>query len=385
MSSLHPGTSIAPTLKGGLALLTFSILALLALSGCVSAPEELRAEPEVAGRFYEDPSLSSLQARVEEAVTEEIRRQEIPALQLAIYGERERIELAFGTESPQREEPIRLGHRFRIGGVTKLYTAVIILSLVEEGRVSLEQSVEGWFPQLPGAETTTLRTLLGERSRLEAYTGEEFVELGMILRPGRRWEREELLTRIRRTALRDDPGSGVNNNSDYALLGLIAERVTGAPFSRLLQRYIGEPLGLDNTVLAGDGDTPDLLTGYDFDLLPFGNHRIEATNRAVGSWAYSAGGIVSTAGEMASLLSALHEGRLLSREMVELMRAEALGPRELEIAGELFQGRQGSIPGFGALLYQWPEESTTIAIVANRSEIDHSALLSAVVRVLDES
>lgn len=347
----------------------------------------------MSGRFYEDTTLASLQARVEREIEEEIEAQGIPALQLAIYGERERIELAFGSEGPEREELIGVDRRFRIGGVTKLYTAVVLLSLVEEGRLSLEQSVEGWFPELPDAESVTIGALLQERSGFAEYTDRDFARVGLILRNGRNWERDELLRRIRRGGrqresadddreARSTAMGGNHNQSDYVLLGLIAERVTGEVFSQLLDRYIAEPLQLENTALPRGGG-PGLLPGYDYDLIPFGNHRIEATNSAIGSWAFSAGGVVADAGEMALFFSALHEGRLLSRESLDLMIKEAMGPRQVEVAGELLLGRSGSVPGFGALLYQWPDRNLTIAIAANRSRVDHAALLTAVVAALN--
>jgi hypothetical protein len=64
------------------------------------------------------------------------------------------------------------------------------------------------------------------------------------------------------------------------------------------------------------------------------------------------------------------------------METEAYGLREVEIEAERLHGRAGTIPGFGSLLFWWPDEATTIAITANRSEIDHEALLRTVVREL---
>lgn len=119
------------------------LMALLLLSGCVSPPTELRREPMARGRIFQDPSSGNAQARLEEEIEREIARQEIPALQIAIRGPEERLGLAFGTVDPERREPITPDDGFRVGSVTKLYTATIILSLVEEGRISLESTVEG--------------------------------------------------------------------------------------------------------------------------------------------------------------------------------------------------------------------------------------------------
>ena len=367
------------------------------LQGCLSAPQELRAAPEVEGRFYEDLSTSSVQARIESNLGAEMGKQEIPALGVAILGEQEQIEIAFGTKGPRREELITVDAQFRIGSVTKIYTAVLILSLVEEKRLRLDQRVSGWFPELPEAERITIRHLLHHRSGVEDYTSSLFSALGTMLRPNRIWEREQLLRRILRGSPEFEPGEEYSySNSNYVLLGLIAERVTGESFPALLNRYIAEPLGLSETYLAPmtGSDHEGVLTGYDYDILPLGNHRVESDNKAWPSWAFAAGGMVSTPEEMALFLSALFEGRLLNRSTLEQMTdylevqeeqlpemiGYGLGLRVLELQGELLYGHTGTTPGFGALLFYWPAESITVAIAANRSAIDYSALLSVVVQ-----
>lgn len=390
-------------LSGGTTLaLSLCILCALLLQSCVSAPTELRCSPQVSGRFYEDPSVTSSQARIERRLIEEAEAQKIPALGVAIHGERERIELAFGSRGPERKTPITLDARFRVGTVSKLFTAVVILSLVEEDRLSLEQSVAGWFPELPRGESITVGHLLQHSSGVAEYRSSPFATLGAVLRPGRRWEPEEILRRIVRSQPEFEPGTGYDySNSNYVLLGIVAERVTGESFSSLLERYITEPLGLSDTYLAPaprGPETEKLLTGYDYDLLPFGNHRIVPDNSAWPSWAFTAGGIVSTPEDMARFLSSLFEGRLLSTRSVDLMTEYSpatqeqlpamvgygLGMRVLEIRGDLFYGHTGTIPGFGALLVYWPERSTAIAMAANRSSIDAESLLSAVVSQLTE-
>ncbi|MFP4425969.1 MAG: serine hydrolase domain-containing protein [Spirochaetaceae bacterium] len=367
------------------------------LPGCVSAPKELRSEPEVQGRFYDDVSTSSMQARLEQRLNAEVERQGIPALGVALLGDRERIELAFGTGGPSREELITVDAQFRLGSVTKLYTAVVVLSLVEEGRLRLDQSVSGWFPELPEAEKITIRHLLQHTSGVGEYTSSFFSALGTLPRPHRHWEREQLLRRILRRRPEFEPGARFGySNSNYVLLGLIAERVTGERFPALLHRYIVAPLELSETYLAPDNGAEEeqLLTGYDYDILPLGNHRVRPENGAWPSWAFTAGGVVSTPGEMARFLSALFEGRLLTEATVERMTAYAeareermpemigygLGMRVVKIEGEILYGHTGTIPGFGASLFHWPEKSMIIALAANRSLIDHAALLSAVVR-----
>ncbi|MFW5812259.1 MAG: serine hydrolase, partial [Alkalispirochaetaceae bacterium] len=120
------------------------------LAGCVSPPGPLDQEPEVSGRFFEDPRQGNPQALLEARVAPLVEEQRIPGFQLGITGPGQRIALAWGSEGPGRETPLTVNDQFRIGGVTALYTSVILLSLVEEGRLSLEEPVSRWLPQLPG-------------------------------------------------------------------------------------------------------------------------------------------------------------------------------------------------------------------------------------------
>ncbi|MFW6214388.1 MAG: serine hydrolase domain-containing protein [Alkalispirochaetaceae bacterium] len=377
------------------------------LAGCVSPPGPLDQEPEVSGRFFEDPRQSNPQALLEARVAPLVEEQRIPGFQLGITGPGQRIALAWGSEGPGRETPLTVNDQFRIGGVTALYTSVILLSLVEEGRLSLEEPVSRWLPQLPGAEEITVAMLLQDESGLAAYSDATFDRLGHRLRPRRRWEPRAIYRRILRQTGRLEPGSLRGPNaSNFHLLALLSEEVTGDSYSALLQRYIVSPLGLEKTSLPGGASPPgepgrasapptdspgSLLDGYEFRRSRSGARIVERENRALSSWAWAAGGLVSTAAEMSRFIAALFDGRLISTELLEqelvepaLLREGGIGLRRVTVGGVAFVGNTGGMPGFEAFLLYSPEAQLAVAASANRSEAGTELILEAVVPLLAE-
>jgi D-alanyl-D-alanine carboxypeptidase len=205
--------------------------------------------------------------------------------------------------------------RVRIASLTKLFVAVVALQLVQEGWLSLDQSVEHWLPGLvPGGDQITVRQLLQHTSGLPDYLSD-----GMVARarrdPGHVWSPQELVAEALRRAPRFPAGAPqrwIYANTNYIVLGLIVERVTGNALDlELRQRIIG-PLGLRNTALAPPtADPGDLARGY------VRGADYTEINMSV---AWAAGGMTSTVFDLGVFLRALLGGALLRPEMLAAMQ-----------------------------------------------------------------
>jgi D-alanyl-D-alanine carboxypeptidase len=202
-----------------------------------------------------------------------------------------------GTSRPSTNQ------RFRVGSVTKTFTATIVLQLVAESRLRLSDSLERHLPGLvPGGRKITIRQLLNHRSGLANLTDYpawlERVSRSRTTRP---------IGTLRFAASQPlvfPPGSQWGySNTNYIALGLVIEKVTGQPYGQELRRRILEPFELDRTELPSTRRLPDLEDDGENPNVP---------------WA--AGAIVSNARDLARFFSALLGGRILSSRSLAQMK-----------------------------------------------------------------
>lgn len=237
-----------------------------------------------------------------------------------------RTQAAVGLADLRGRVPLRARDRFRAGSITKTFVAVVALQLVREGRLSLDDSVQRWLPGLvPNGRRVTIRQLLAHTSGIADYTADELFLRRTASEPRRTWTPRELVDRAVRMGPEGSPGERFSYAStNYVLLGLVVERVTGTTAGEQLRRRIFEPLRLRETSFvpgtripgrhahgyapsAHDGIVGSLATARD-------------RSAASASWAWAAGAIVSSAADLSRFFQALLGGLLLPRRVLEQMR-----------------------------------------------------------------
>jgi D-alanyl-D-alanine carboxypeptidase len=265
---------------------------------------------------------------------------------------------------------------FDAGSITKSYTAALVLRLVDEGRLALDDSISGWFPELPGAKGVTVRDLLRQTSGLADYASSpEFLPAirGAMAGP---WPPERNLRFVGEPAFA--PGERWQySNTNYVLLGLIASRVAGQPLSELLRTRLLDSLGLTNTFLSGE----DSLAGgrahafLDFtddgkadDLSAFVPD--PATTRGAGG----AGAIVATAADLARFARAYYSGTLVPDELREdatswVDRGDGwmygFGMIAAPHGADILLGHLGNTAGQSAGVWHSRQANVTVAILTN--------------------
>ncbi|MET0817346.1 MAG: serine hydrolase domain-containing protein, partial [Solirubrobacteraceae bacterium] len=144
---------------------------------------------------------------------------------------------------------MRASDRFRIGSLTKTFTATVVLQLAGEHKLSLDDSIEQWLPGLvPGGERITVRQLLNHTSGLFNYTDDGQVLDGMLSDRLRAWSPRELVVIATAHPPAFAPGTRwAYSNTGYIVLGLIAEAVDGRPLATQLETRILTPLKLRHT------------------------------------------------------------------------------------------------------------------------------------------
>lgn len=249
--------------------------------------------------------------------------------------------------------------RFRVGSVTKTFTATVVLQLVDEGKVRLDDPVARYLPGLvPPARRITIRQLLAHRSGLVNFT-----EYGSWL-DGAERSSTTGPRNVLRFAVSQGPAFAAGtswsySNTNYIALGLVIEEVTGQSYAQELSRRILDPLELEHTELATSRRLPDL--------------RDEGTNPSL-PWA--AGGIVSNARDIAGFYSALLSGELLSRERLRAMKQtvetsipveDGLGIFASRLSCGRFWGHDGGILDYGTMVAA-SEDGERVAVISVRAD-----------------
>jgi len=282
---------------------------------------------------------------------------------------------------------------FRVGSLTKLFTSVLVLQLVDAGAISLDDPLSRWFPGVPEADRISVRMLLAHRSGVPEVLRSPWVQVRTSV-GDKAWRPDDLITIAARRRRTGEPDARfAYSNTNYILLGRIAERVTGQPVAVLLRERITAPLGLARTRILPDTAPPaGLLTGYDRDMIPWpGYYRLRPGARSWATVAFTAGAMVSTADELARFVEALAAGRLVSPDVRKEMltfhaapmsatpaqRGYGLGVEQLDLGAVESWGHVGSFIGFTAAAVHVPSRGITIAVTGNLSTFDVLKVVSA--------
>jgi D-alanyl-D-alanine carboxypeptidase len=248
--------------------------------------------------------------------------------------------------------------RFRIGSVTKTFTATIILQLAAKGRLRLDDTLDRFLPGVArDGRHITIRELLAHHSGLANYT--DFTDWLARADGSTSTRPIDVLRFAASQPPVAPPNSGFQySNTDYIALGLIIERVTGHSFAQELEQSILRPLGLRNTQLATTRTLADL---HDQGVNP--------------NLAWAAGGIVSNAHDLVRFFSALLSGRILSRGSLEQMKQttpagagiieDGLGIFSTRVPCGLVWGHTGVVLDYGTLV-DASQDGRRVAVISAR-------------------
>jgi CubicO group peptidase (beta-lactamase class C family) len=303
----------------------------------------------------------------------------IPGLSVSIStGDGNVIETAYGFANLEHQVPVTPDSIFEIGSLTKTFTALAILILHEEGRLSLEDKVSKYFPDFARGDEITLTNLLQHTSGIkEILTVEPFCSY-----QAKDWQPAEVLKMLQSLPLDFNPGEKAQySNSGCMLLGLVIEKTSGTSYGDFISERVIKPLGMAHTRLGSNSElVPKRVAGYTLDAST-GTVRNAAYAGLIGP--YASGGMLSTPSDLVKLKKAFHQGVLLRQASIDAMFAPARlsNGREfsapetgmtfgycLEILkfGEiLVPGKTGGISGFNAYFAYVPEKDLMIAVTAN--------------------
>lgn len=262
--------------------------------------------------------------------------------------------------------------KFRIGSITKQFTATLILQLVEEGKLKLDGKITDYLTDYrkDTGDRVTIHHLLNHTSGIPSYTSRPDFRTAIMRNP---YKITDFVKQLTSGDLEFEPGSKFSyNNSGYVLLGAIIEKVTGKSYETVLTERILKPLGMTNS---GYDSTSPLLpkraSGYE--KRPSGYVNAPYLDMSL---PYAAGSIYSTVEDLYKWDQALHEGKILSAESRKLMFTpglsnygygiritdEKIGKSELKTK---IIGHGGGINGFNSLLTRAVDKGQTVVILDN--------------------
>lgn len=263
------------------------------------------------------------------------------------------VSRAWGLENVEMGEANTTRTLFRLASVTKSFTALAVLRLAEQGRLSLDDPLEKYVPGFVGGDAIRLRHVLSHTAGLPDFMS---LEDAMKLPPD------------------GAPGERLNySNIGYSALGRVIEKVTGKPYAQHLREAIFEPVGMRDTGLdAGGARQEGLAVGYLFK--PDGG--VVKADYTDSARSPASGGLHSTAEDMTRWITALLAGRIVRPETLEnAMTPVALAGGRRGVYGQGFMlvpyrglrevGHGGDISGFNTYVATYPEEGLSVIVLSN--------------------
>ena len=254
--------------------------------------------------------------------------------------------------------------KFRLGSTTKQFTAAAILLLEEQGKLSLQDLVKKHLPDAPTAwDQMTIFHLLTHTAGIPNFT--DFPEVSALMTQAT--TPDQLLSCFRNKPLEFQPGENYKyTNSGYTLLGLLIEKISGQNYSSFLQQNIFDPLGMkDSGYDSNTAIIPDRSSGYEQ-----GTAGLENATYIHMSIAFSSGGLYSTTEDLLRWEQGLFGDKLLKTESLKKMITPfksdyALGLFVRSENGHKVIEHGGTIAGFRAAFYHYPEDQLTVIVLGN--------------------
>lgn len=251
--------------------------------------------------------------------------------------------------------------KYRIGSITKMFTATMIFQLIEEGKLHLSTTVDAYFPALPNANKITIGNLLNHRSGLHNITSDPEYMTWMT-QPK---THEEMMAVISKYPVDFQPDEKASySNSNYIVLGYILEKITQQSYQQNLSKRITSKIGLSHTYVGGRINS---------------NSKESHSYRFAGTWEQEketdmsipggAGCLVSTPTDLTRFIEALFSYALVSKQSLTQMKTITdrfgMGMRPIPFFAKKAYGHNGGIDGFRSSLAYFPDDSVAISYCTN--------------------
>ena len=297
--------------------------------------------------------------------------------------------LAVGFSDRDSKTAMKPTDRMLAGSVGKTFAAATALQLIKEGKIGLDDKVEKylgreqWFTRLPNAKDITVRQLMNHTSGLVRYEFKEQFTKDLTANPDKVWQPAELVAYLLDEKPPFEAGKGWDySDTNYIVLGMIIEKVTGKKFYDEANRRLLKPLKLTDTIPQDGPRLKGLVQGYAGPNNPFGGTDAMIVNGKFAinpQFEWTGGGYVSTAHDLARWAKMFYEGKAFSPDLlpqvVEGVAAPMLGRESKYGLGAIIRktqagtsyGHSGFFPGYMTDMMYFPEHKIAVAVQVNTS------------------
>ncbi|MBN1821314.1 MAG: beta-lactamase family protein [Prolixibacteraceae bacterium] len=268
---------------------------------------------------------------------------------------------SFGFADVASDIKVNKETKFRIGSISKTFTATMIMQLFEEKKLSLDTKLSEYFPGIPNAKKITIEQLLRHRTGLFNFTNKEDYTTWMV----KPQTRKDILNHFIKNGTVFEPGEKMEySNTNYVLLSFIIEEIEKKPYSEVLKSRITGPLKLDNTYY---GEKINSAEDEAFSYSKQGGWQLETeTDMSVPS---GAGAIVSMPTDLNRFFNALFNMKLVSEESLGQMEKMVDGYGFALTSVPFYEkkafGHGGGIDGFRSFAAYFPVEKTAFSLTCN--------------------
>jgi D-alanyl-D-alanine carboxypeptidase len=317
---------------------------------------------------------AELEKKLDETISESLKKSGAPSVSVAVVENGKLVYAkAFGSADLARGRAADINTRYAVGSVSKEFTAAALLLLQEQGKLSLDDRVSKYFPDLTRANEVTIRQLLSHVSGYEDYAPQDYIIPD--------WTRPTtplaVLNRWAKKPLNFDPGTKWEySNTNYVLAGQIFEKVSGQPLVAFLREKIFEPLGMKSASDWPPAQSSDATAYTRYALGP-----PRPTEREAEGWYFAAGELAMTASDLAKWDIAFLEKKILSPDSYQQFTREmklangnlthyALGLSLGEIADIPTIEHGGEVSGFLSSNRIFPTRNGAIIVLSNQDVVN---------------
>ena len=297
--------------------------------------------------------------------------------------------LAVGLSDRETKTPMRPTDRMLAGSVGKTFAAATALQLIKEGKINLDDKIEKylgreqWFSRLPNAKDITVRQLMNHTSGLVRYEFKDQFTKDLTANPEKVWKPAELVAYLLDEKPPFEAGKSWDySDTNYIVLGMIIEKVTGRKFYDEANRRLIRPLKLTDTIPQDGRGLKGVVQGYAGPNNPFGGTDAMIVNGKFAinpQFEWTGGGYASTAHDLARWAKMIYEGKAFSPDLLpqvlEGVPAAMLGRETRYGLGAIIRktqagtsyGHSGFFPGYMTDMMYFPEHRVAVAVQVNTS------------------
>lgn len=263
--------------------------------------------------------------------------------------------------------------RYRIGSISKTFTATLILQAIEEKKLKLDDKLSKYYPTVKNSDKITISHLLNHRSGIYNFINSPDYPNYYTTKKST----EDIVNIISSSNSDFEPGTKFSySNSNYVLLGYILEKVYQKSLKDILNERIVKPLLLKNTYL-GDQINPTNNEVFSY-ALAADLRKLPSTDMSIPA---GAGAVVSTPTDLNVFITALINGKLISKQsvmqMTTLTDGFGFGLFQYPFRDKKGIGHNGGIDGFSSMLFYFPDNKLSVALISNGNAYENHKIMDA--------